>query len=172
MSNNNREILNVSLNDEQYLIKKISFKLLKDGFDADNTVIVTVSTDYSSIIAQTLRHLLSSNGEICDGFGINVPYPDEHWDNNYIDELDIAIAVNQKKMSGKNVLLVEAGVIRGGNYTFVDKYLKERGVTNIYSVAMFENKDSVYKSNYVGVYYDNNTQDLTFWWEVYNNHWK
>ena len=75
-------------------------------------------------------------------------------------------------MSGKNVLLVEAGVIRGGNYTFVDKYLKERGVTNIYSVAMFENKDSVYKSNYVGVYYDNNTQDLTFWWEVYNNHWK
>ena len=115
MSNSNRKILNVSFNDEKYLIKKISFKLLIDGFNADNTVIVTVSTDYSSIIGQTLRHLLSYNGEICDGFGVDVPYPDEHWDDNYVSELDIAVAINQKKMVDKRVLLVEAGVIRGGN---------------------------------------------------------
>ena len=172
MSNNNREILSISLADEQYLIKKISLKLLIDGFNADNTVIITVSTDYSSIIGQTLRHLLSSNGEICDGFGVDVPYPDEHWDDKYVDELTRIVSIYGHKLQNKKTLLVEAGVIRGGNYTFLDNYLKDRGVKDIYSVAMFENKDSVYKSNYVGEYYDNNSQDLTFWWEMHNNHWK
>ena len=167
-----KKILNVSFNDEQFLIDKIATELIMDGFNADNTVIVTVSTDYSSIIGQTLRHSLSYNGEICDGFGIDVPYPDEHWDDNYIDDLDIAIAINQKKMSGKRVLLVEAGVIKGGNYTFVDKYLRERGINDIYTVAMFENIESNYKSIYVGEYYHNDTEDLTFWWEMENNHWK
>ena len=66
MSNNNRDVMNVSFHDEQFLIDKISIELTNDGFNADNTVIITVSTDYSSIIGQTLRHLLSSNGEICD----------------------------------------------------------------------------------------------------------
>lgn len=169
---NNKRILNVSFNDEKFLIEKIASELIIDGFNADNTVIVTVSTDYSSIIGQTLRHSLSSNGEICDGFGVDVPYPDEHWDSNYIDELDIAIAINQDKMKGKKVLLVEAGVIRGGNYTFLDKYLKDRGILNIHTVAMFENMFSAYSSNYVGEYYNNTLEDLTFWWEKDNNHWK
>ena len=73
---NNKKILNVSFNDEQFLIDNIAAELIRDGFNADNTVVITVSTDYSSIIGQTLRHLLSSNGEICDGFGVDVPYPD------------------------------------------------------------------------------------------------
>jgi len=36
---------------------------------------------------------------------------------------------------------------------------------------MFENTGSVYKSDYVGKYYNNETHDLTFWWERNNNHW-
>jgi hypothetical protein len=171
MSNNNREILNVSFNDEQFLIEMIASELITDGFSADNTVVVTVSIDYSSIIGQTLRHLLSSNGEICDGFGVDVPYPDEHWNDKYISELDSIIAIYGHKLQNKRVLLVEAGVIRGGNYTFLDNYLRQRGIADIYTVAMFENVGSVYKSSYVGEYY-NNTEDLTFWWEMDNNHWK
>ena len=161
MSNSNKKILNVSFNDEQFLIDNIAAELIRDGFNADNTVIITVSTDYSSIIGQTLRHLLSSNGEICDGFGVDVPYPDEHWDDIY-----------GHKLQNKRVLLVEAGVIRGGTYTFFDKYLRERGIGDIYTVAMFENVGSVYNSNYVGEYYNDTTEDLTFWWEMDNNHWK
>jgi len=172
MSNNNRDILNVSFNDEQFLIDKIAFELINDGFNADNTVIITVSTDYSSIIGQTLRHLLSYNGEICDGFGVDVPYPDEHWDDKYLDEFSNIMSIYGHKLQDKKVLLVEAGVIRGGNYTFLDNYLRQRDITDIYTVAMFENIESIYKSNYVGEYYDNDTEDLTFWWEMDNNHWK
>ena len=172
MSSSNKKILNVSYNDEQFLIELIASELIRDGFNADNTVIITVSTDYSSIIGQTLRHLLSSGGEICDGFGVDVPYPDEHWDNKYLNELDYLMAVYGNKLQNKRVLLVEAGVIRGGNYTFLDKYLREKGITNIFTVAMFENTGSVYNSNYVGEYYNDSTEDLTFWWEMENNHWK
>lgn len=169
---NNRKILHVSFNDEKFLIDKIASELIRDGFNADNTVIVTVSIDYSSIIGQTLRHLLSSNGEICDGFGVDVPYPNEHWDDKYLGELDGIMAIYGHNLQNKRVLLVEAGVIRGGNYTFLDKYLKNMGITDIYTVAMFENVKSSYNSNYVGEYYNDTTEDLTFWWEMDNNHWQ
>jgi len=86
-----RELLNVSFNDEQLLIEDIAAELIRDGFNANNTVIITVSTDYSSIIGQSLRHLLSADGEICDGFGVDVPYPDENWDEIYVSELDSII---------------------------------------------------------------------------------
>jgi hypothetical protein len=167
-----REILNISFDHEQLLIAKIANELILDGFSADNTVIVTVSTDYSSIIGQTLRHLLSANGEICDGFGLDVPYPDEYWDENYISELCDILDIYRNKIGDKKILMVEAGVIRGGNYTFLDGYFKKMIPNDIYTVAMFENTGSVYKSNYVGEYYNNDTHDLTFEWEKYNNHWK
>jgi hypothetical protein len=166
-----RQLLNVSFEDEQLLIENIAAELISDGFNANNTVIITVSTDYSSIIGQTLRHLLSADGEICDGFGVDVPYPDENWDETYISELDRILDIYQDNIGDKRVLMVEAGVIKGGNYTFLDGYLTERGLTDIYSVSMFENTGSVYKSDYVGEYYNNDTHDLTFWWERYNNHW-
>jgi hypothetical protein len=167
-----RELLNVSFNDEQLLIEDIAADLIRDGFSSANTFIITVSTDYSSIIGQTLRHLLSVDGEICDGFGVDVPYPDENWDGSYVDELNSVLDIYQNKIGDKRILMVEAGVIRGGNYTFLDGFLTERGLTDIYSVAMFENTGSVYKSDYVGEYYNNDTHDLTFWWEMHNNHWK
>tara|TARA_R110000868_G_scaffold229989_3_gene483119 strand:- start:96 stop:602 length:507 start_codon:yes stop_codon:yes gene_type:complete len=167
-----RELLNVSFEDEQLLIENIAAELIRDGFNANNTLIITVSTDYSSIIGQTLRHLLSADGEICDGFGVDVPYPDDNWDEKYLSELDSIIDIYGHKLQNKRVLMVEAGVIRGGNYTFLDGYLTERGLTDTYSVAMFENIGSVYKSDYVGKYYNNETHDLTFWWERENNHWK
>jgi len=166
-----RKLLNVSFENEQLLIENIAAELIRDGFNANNTVIITVSTDYSSIIGQTLRHLLSADGEICDGFGIDVPYPDDNWDETYVSELNSILDIYQDKIGDKRVLMLEAGVIRGSNYTFLDGYLTERWLTDIYSVSMFENIGSVYKSDYVGKYYNNETHDLTFWWERYNNHW-
>jgi hypothetical protein len=115
---------------------------------------------------------LSADGEICDGFGVDVPYPDENWDETYVIELNRILYIYQDKIGNKRVLMVEAGVIRGGNYTFLENHLKQREVTDIYSVSMFENTGSVYKSDYVGKYYNNETHDLTFWWERENNHWK
>ena len=42
----------------------------------------------------------------------------------------------------------------------------------IITLTMFENIDSKFKSDLVGEYYNDKTQDLTFWWEKENKHWK
>lgn len=164
----------ISQDKETELTLLLSDKLLLDGLDSRNTVIITVSTDYSSTIGQLLRHSLSINGEICDGFGIDVPYPDQSWDDVFILELEKLFQLYAYKLIGKKVLLVEAGVIRGSNYKFLLEFLKEflGIVDDIYFLSLFENKHSVFKSDFVGEYYDNDTQDLTFWWERQNNHWK
>lgn len=147
--------------------------LLLENFNASNTVIITVSTDYSSNVGQLLRHALSYDDEICDGFGVDVPYPDEIWDEKYIFELEETLNLYSYKFKDKKILLVEAGVIRGGNYTFLSNFLEEYlGIKdNVFYLSLFENKNSIFKSNFVGEYYDNNTQDLTFWWEKENKHW-
>lgn len=161
----------VSQREETELIFKLSYDLLKKGINASNTVIVSVSGDYSCIVGQILRHSLSRDGEICDGFSVDVPYPDETWDDRYLSELDALFDLYKYKLEGKNVLLVEAGVIRGSNYKFMTEYLKD--VTQkIQTLALYENSGSKFKSDFVGEYYDDETQDLTFWWEQYNNHWK
>ena len=75
-----RKIKFVSAKEEFELMNEIGERIKESNYNSSNSVIVTVSTDYSSIIGQILRHQLSYNGEICDGFGIDVPYPDEEWD--------------------------------------------------------------------------------------------
>lgn len=169
-----REEYLISQDKETELTLLLSDKLLLDGFDSSNTVIITVSTDYSAMIGQLLRHSLSINGEICDGFGIDVPYPDQTWDEVFVLELEKLFQLYAYKLIGKKVLFVEAGVIRGGNYKFLLGFLEEflGIVDDVYFLSLFENKHSVFKSDFVGEYYDNDTQDLTFWWERQNNHWK
>ena len=169
-----RNTLEITQQKETELITQLGNRLLEKELNADNTVIVSVSGDYSSIIGQILRHSLSNNGEICDGFSIDVPYPDETWNDTYITELKILFRLYAYKLKDKNILLVEAGVIRGSNYKFIIDYLKNNlGITNnILTLSLFENSGSVFKSDFVGEYYDDNTQDLTFWWEMYNKHWK
>ena len=177
----------VSLKEEMSLILKLGEILKKDGFNAENSAIITVSTDYSSMIGQILRHYLSHEGEICDGFGIDVPYPDEKWDWEYSSRLYKIFDAHkeilfQKKgnpyslelKENKIPILVEAAVIRGGNYNFLVDWIqnsfKYKG--KIITVALYENSKSKFKSNYVGSYYNDDENDLTFWWEKDNKHWK
>jgi len=168
-----RKELIVTSAKELELTAIIAKNLIDSGYNASNSIIVTVSTDYSSIIGQILRHNLSFNGEICDGFGVDVPYPDETFDEKYVNEVMAMFKLHAVHLKGKNIILVEAGVIRGGNYTMiVDIIQRYLTITEkIVTVAMFENINSKFKSDFVGEFYDNNTQDLTFWWEEYNNHW-
>jgi len=163
----------INANREFELLIELRHRLLVDGINAGNTIIVTVSTDYSSVVGQYLRHALSFERDICDGFGIDVPFPDEKWDKNYITAMDLALDAHSHlfRSNKKGLLLVEAGVIRGGNYTYVTNYLKERYDNKVLTLALCENIDSVFKSDYVGEYYDNKVEDLTFWWEEDNKHW-
>jgi hypothetical protein len=163
----------ISQEHETDLTLELAERLLMKNFNASNTVIVTVSTDYSSNVGQLLRHALTKDGEVCDGFGLDVPYPDETWDSDFINELDALVKLFKYKIENKKILLVEAGVIRGSNYKFMIDYLENKLnlQEEIYTLALFENSSSKFKSDFVGEFYDNETQDLTFWWEKENNHW-
>lgn len=165
--------LNISQKEETDTIINLSNTLLQNNFNASNTVVISVSADYSNIAGQLLRHLLSYEGEMCEGFSIDVPYPDEVWDHTYLRELDSLMNLYSYKLDNKKILLVEAGVIRGSNYQFIIDYLKNnlKLTQEIYTLAAYENITSKFKSDFVGQYYDNETQDLTFWWEQYNKHW-
>ena len=169
-----RKELLVEWEDELRLMNSLKYQLLSAGIDASNTIIVTVSTDYSSVIGQYLRHQLTKDGEICDGFGIDVPYPDQTFNGSFIQELCEMFRIHLDSIAEKNILLVEAGIIRGGNYTKVVDIIKNTLEIKlpILTLAMYENIHSIYKSDFVGEYYDDKTQDLTFWWEKENNHWK
>ena len=169
-----RTELNITQKQETDLILALSDTLLDKNLNASNTVIISVSADYSCIVGQLLRHSLSCDGEICDGFSVDVPYPDQVWDSTYVRELDSLMNLYRYKLANKNILLVEAGVIRGSNYKFIIDYFQNnlKLTQQIYTLALYENKHSEFKSNFVGQFYDNDTEDLTFWWERYNNHWQ
>lgn len=169
-----RKELVVSQEKETALIFNLSEELLQKGINASNTVIVSVSGDYSCIVGQILRHSLTHDGEICDGFSVDVPYPDQTWDERYLLELKSLFELYNYKLENKKILLVEAGVIRGSNYKFIINYLKNTlGIEQkIETLTLYENSGSVFKSDFVGEYYDDETQDLTFWWEEFNNHWR
>ena len=156
------------------LLSILTDKLLSEGFNSSNTIIVTVSTDYSSVVGQYLRHQLTYNGEICDGFGIDVPYPDQTFDEKFVKEICDMFNIHKDSIEDKTILLVEAGVIRGGNYTkVVDIIRNELKLTQpISTLTMYENIHSKFKSDFVGEYYNDDIEDLTFWWEMDNNHWQ
>ncbi len=168
-----RKVKPIDSKKELDLIHKVGNELLQSGYNASNSIIIIVSTDYSSIIGQILRHQLSFDGEVVNGFGIDVPYPDEEWDDVYRSKLSADLQNNSKDVYQKNIILVEAGVIRGNNYKYVVNYMnKWLGINNnIVTVALFENISSEWQSDFVGEYYDDTFEDLTFWWERENKHW-
>ena len=170
-----RKELKINWDKELELMNKLKDTLLYNHLNASNVLIVTVSTDYSSVIGQYLRHQLTHNGEICDGFGIDVPYPDQSFNNNFVQEICAMFNVyqNSNSIGDKTILLVEAAVIRGGNYIKVVDIIKNKlDITQpVLTLTMYENIHSKWKSDFVGEYYNDETEDLTFWWEKYNNHW-
>jgi len=161
----------VGITSEIKLCELMSHQLLNANISAQNTVIVTVSTDYSSMVGQYLRHALSWDKEICDGFGIDVPYPDELWTSDYIIDLHETFKTHNRLLKDKTLLLVEAGVINGRNYTYVTDFIRKSYDNRIVTLALFENHTSVFKSDFVGEYYNDSVEDLTFWWERDNKHW-
>jgi hypothetical protein len=167
-----RQEFHVSWDIELRLMNHLRDRLLATGLNASNTVIVTVSTDYAAVVGQYLRHQLTEAGEICVGFGVDVPYPDQTFDAEFTDAIHTMCQLHHDSIGEKTLLLVEAGVIRGGNYaTIVEMLNAMYPKTHILTLTLFENLRSRWKSDFVGQYYDDTTQDLTFWWEKPNNHW-
>ena len=136
------------------------------------TCFLCVSPDYSSVVAQHLSHALSKDGEIYHIEAVNVPFPDESHESyleTFIDRF------SEWTIDWDNFVLIEAGVIRGGNYTWITEAMNKyqiAGDSPNYTVALCENTGSKFKSDFVSHYYDNSKEDLHFWWERPNNHWE
>lgn len=169
-----RTPLFVSRAKEKSLIDKLSKKILKTYSDIcpENTLVVMVSPDYSATVAMHVAHNLSKDGEMCDVLPIHVPYPDEDV-YKYVRKADSDIDSWFKfsETPYKYYLLVEAGVIRGGTYTWLTKLFKKKVVGEIITSSLYENIGSKFKSDVVAEYYDDAVQDLTFYFERENKHW-
>jgi hypothetical protein len=165
-----KQVLMIDAEYERKTIVELSRILKHHGYDASNSTLVAVSSDYSSIAWQVLRHDLSHDGEVCDGFTVDVPYPDQKWLWHTSDKILNAYRAIVPK---ENLIFIEAGVIRGSNYKCLTN-LFETVFPNqkVVTATLFENTHSAFKSMFVAEYYDDTVSDLTFWWETYNKHWK
>ena len=159
---------------EEALLERLSITIREryPELNPTNTLLLMVSPDYSANVAMRVAHDLSQDGEMLDILPIDVPYPDE--DAKPFQAKAYENLLTYFKYSGveyKNYLLVEAGIIRGGNYGWLVELLSSTVTGNIITTAMFENIYSKFKSDIVMEYYNDPTQDLTFYFEKYNKHW-
>lgn len=157
----------IELKDELTLIKKVGDALLTDGYDSSNSAIITISTEQSSIMGQLLRHQLSLDGEVVNGFSIDVPVIEEEWDDKCIDQLKSIFNGKHTLLQNKKIILVRTQINTGISFEYVVNFLRKNlAATNkIITVTLFENISSEWESDYVGEYYDKEFEQLVFWWE-------
>ena len=166
-----KKLLFISQDKEMALIQEMSYKIKMSNWDIhpSKTCFLCVSPDYSGIVTQHLSHSLSMCREIFHIEAVNVPFPDEP---PYYYRIDFSINYEEWKERWDNFVLIEAGVIRGGNYKWITDVMKDIASHKpFYTVALCENVNSKYKSDMVSLYYDDAVEDLHFWWERPNNHW-
>ena len=139
-------------------------------FDPEDTAVLMVSPDYSATVAMHLAHAWSKNGNMLSIIPVEVAYPDEDT-ALYIEKL--ISQYNKELISYQKLILVEAGIIRGGNWKWIVEVLIQLGYNrdNITLVALCENIYSQTKSDYVGEYYNAEVEELTFYYERFNKHW-
>ena len=156
---------------ELELINRLITMVDTSNINPQNTAIIMASPDYSATLAMHLSHEWSSKGEIIPIIPVDVAYPDEPVDD-YIKKFKYDFAYHLGKYD--NLVLVEAGIIRGGNWkwlieTLTVDYNYDR--QNLTLVAMLENIHSKVKSDYVGEYFDDDQYELMFYYEKFNKHW-
>lgn len=150
---------------EYQLLQTLLHKLPK--VDPLKTVVLNVSPDYSSTVAMQIAHYLSDKGHMLDIITVDVPYPGESKDL-YVEAFK---ETSLKLINEYNqVILCEAAVLSGKNYTWLKDILVTRGYSdnNIISVALLEMYSSTFKSTFVGEYIKGMPE---FYWERYNKAW-
>ena len=166
----NRRPLHFITRDREWeLIQKLLTIVDNSEFDPRDTAVLMVSPDYSATVAMHLSHAWSRNGDMIPIVPVEVPYPDEDKDE-YVKKL---IMQQMDIRPYRRLVLVEAGIIRGGNWTWLleNLMLWEFKREDIILVAMCENIHSKVKSDYVGEYYNDEQEELMFYFERYNKHW-
>jgi hypothetical protein len=167
---NRRPLHFISRDKEWELINKLLTIVDSSQFNPADTAVLMVSPDYSATVAMHLAHSWSRDGEIIPIIPVDVPYPDEESDN-YINKM---VMQSAEIRPYSKLILVEAGIIRGGNWAWLLTLLKAWGYSrsDITLVALCENINSKVKSDYVGQYYDDKEEELMFYYERFNKHWE
>jgi hypothetical protein len=162
--------------DKEYQLIENLCKQLHESFpllNASNTLLLMVSPDYSATVAMHVAHDLSREGEMVDILPIHVPYPDQFKGPFILMARDAILRHMEANDSAyEYFLLVEAAVIRGSNYRWLTELIRELFHPKIVTASLLENTGSVYKSDVVAEYYDNELQDVTFYYERFNRHWQ
>ena len=168
-----RELLFISRDRELSNIQKLIYNFKRNDWDwiDENTLMLMVSPDFSGIVTTILSHGLSKhNQRTMYTDVVHVPDPTEDQDkfkDRFFNDFE-SIRKSFEDISMQKFILAEAGVISGRNYVWITDYMKDMFFIhedNIKTVALFENIHSKFKCDYVGEYYDNEKQDLCFWWE-------
>lgn len=167
---NRRPLHFITREKEWELIQRLEAIVDSSEFDPETTAVIMASPDYSATVAMHLAHSWSRKGEMLSIIPVDVTYPDES-SEPYINKMIMQagdIRFYQK------LVLVEAGIIRGGNWKWMleiltDVWMFDR--KDVTLVAMCENIHSAIKSDYVGEYYDDEKEELMFYFEKYNKHW-
>lgn len=158
----------LALNIQLSLAITDNFKL-----DSEDTLILNVNPDYSSIISQKLSHQFSSSeGSVMDVLSIDVPNSDKTDISLYYEQLELLLNIIADE-GYKNFIFVNTSVVSGNNYKWIkDIFTKYYNSKNLLFCTLFESIGSKFKSDCVGEYYDDTKQDLTFYWEKFNKHFK
>jgi len=131
------------------------------------TLAINVSPDYSSNVTMQIAHHLSEGGKMLDLFHLDVPYPGEKRDVYEYEFKRNSVLIPYKY---DKIILVEAAVLSGNNYTWIKERLLDMGYENddIITVALLEMESSKFKCDFVGEYISDMPE---FYWERYNKHW-
>ena len=167
-----RPLLFVTREKELEIIQRLESLVDTREFDPKTTAIIQASVDYAATVAMHLSHAWSVKGEIIPIIPIEVTYPDETY--TYVKKKFLYdMEWHLKHFNYQRFVVVEAGIIRGGNWMWILEEFGKMGFhrDKVTLVTMYENIHSKVKSDYVGEYYDDEKQDLTFYYEKYNKHW-
>jgi hypothetical protein len=167
---NRRPLHFITREKEWELIQRLLTIVNSSEFDPKDTAVIMASPDYSATVAMHLAHAWSRDGEMLTVIPVDVTFPDEQLEP-YIEKMEMQVADIRPY---KKLVLVEAGIIRGGNWKWMLDVLHSWGYSreDLTLVAMCENVHSRVKSDYVGEYYDDDKEELMFYFERFNKHWE
>ena len=166
---NRRPLHFITREKEWELIQRLETIVDSSDFDPQTTAVIMASPDYSATVAMHLAHSWSRKGEMLNIIPVDVTYPDESMEHYKSKMIMQAGDIRPYR----HLVMVEAGIIRGGNWKWMLDVLYDWGYSkkDITLVALCENVGSAIKSDYVAEYYDDEKEELMFYFEKFNKHW-
>ena len=137
-------------------------------WETNDVLVVCVSPDYSGMVGMRVLHGLTRSRVFPYYDSADVPFPDSS--EEFVEEckLEFRLLLGMWRTLVSKIVLVEAGILTGGNYTWMSKMIEEFGFELPITVALVERNKSKFKCDVVGMYCETMPE---FWWEEDNKHW-